>query len=551
MLTRLKAAYRALFHPEPAPVQAPQKTPTGISVRALQNVQEFIAADQSAPRVELKMPELPPGVRPAKPLSGDALYLAMDSNGQPEQMAMDDGGQSIPAFGWLNTYGGLGCTLTFPGYPYLANLTQISEYRAPSEVISTEMTRKWLKIVSKGDKGGAGVGDRIKELTDRMVELKVRDVFKTAAWYDGVFGRGQVYIEIKGDEGDLARQKPLTIENNGGVKKGSLKSLKAIEPYWTTPASYNASYPERADYYVPQSWYIMGRKTHSTRLLNFVSREVPDILKPSYNFGGISMSQLMEPYVNMWLRTRKSVNDLINKFSITTLLTDLNATLSGGDGSDTVKRATLFTRLRDNLGLFMLNKGTEELGQVNTPLSTLDKLQAQSQEHMAAPCHIPLIKLFGVVPTGLNATGEGEIQVWYDFVRACQENLFGPQMDILIKVIQLDLWGSIDPNIGYEWVALDEPTAKEKAEERKSNADEAAVYLTNGVVDPDEVRTKLQSDPNSGWDQLQGSAPEPEEPAEPSIDPTTEASMGHEAEQNDAQREHELAITKLKMGAAA
>jgi phage-related protein (TIGR01555 family) len=171
----------------------------------------------------------------------------------------------------------------------------------------------------------------------------------------------------------------------------------------------------------------------------------------------------------------------------------------------------------------LINKGTEEMGQQNTPLGTLDALQAQSQEHMAAPCHIPLIKLFGVVPTGLNATGEGEIQVWYDFVRSRQENLFGPQFDVILKLIQLDLFGSIDPNIGYEWVPLDEPTAKEKAEERKSDAERDTAYINAGVVDPDEVREKLQRDPNSGYDNLSGPAPGPPAlPMDPNAPPLSE-----------------------------
>ncbi len=551
MLSRFKAAWRALVGTPDAPTEAPEKPQAGLKLSVLNNILEAIKADDTAPRVTLKLPDLPPGVRPAKPLTKDdpGLFLAMDES--PDIVM--DGTMDLPAFGWLSNYNGLGCTLTFPGYPYLANLTQISEYRSPSEVISTEMTRKWLKLVRKGaaakkkpgDSGDAAA-DKMEKIDARMVELKVRDKFRKAAWYDGIYGRGQIYIDIDKQDDEMGRQKPLMIDDNGGVGKGTLKGLTVIEPYWTTPYSYNASFPEKADYYVPQSWYIMGRKTHTTRLLPFISREVPDILKPAYNFGGISMSQLMEPYVNMWLRTRKSVNDLVNIFSIVTLSTDMNAALAGGSGDSLTRRAQLFTAMRDNKGMLLINKNTEELGLQNVPLGTLDKLQAQAQEHMAAPCHIPLIKLFGVVPTGLNATGEGEIQIWYDFVKACQENLFGPQMDIVLKLIQLDLFGSVDDSIGYEWVPLDEPTAKEKAEERKSNADEAGVLIDKGVVDPDEAREKLQRDPNSGWDNLVGDAPEPPEPELPTVDPTAEATMGHEAEQNDAQRDHEKELAKIK-----
>ncbi|WP_163360700.1 anti-CBASS protein Acb1 family protein, partial [Klebsiella aerogenes] len=74
---------------------------------------------------------------------------------------------------------------------------------------------------------------------------------------------------------------------------------------------YNTTNPLAADWYKPALWYVQGRPVHATRLLTFVGREVPDLLKPAYSFGGLSMSQMAKPYVDNWLRTRASVADLI------------------------------------------------------------------------------------------------------------------------------------------------------------------------------------------------------------------------------------------------
>jgi hypothetical protein len=306
----------------------------------------------------------------------------------------------------------------------------------------------------------------------------------------------------------------------------------------------------------------MGRKTHCTRMLTFVGREVPDLLKPAYNFGGISLTQLMQPYVAFWLRTRKSVNDLINNFSITVIATDMSATLEeGSDGSSFLNRLKLFIQSRSNQGIGAINKDTEEVVQVNTPLSGLSELQAQSQEHMAAPGHIPLIKMFGITPTGLGATGEGEIQCWYDWIGAYQNKFYGPHYDKLLIIAQCDLFGKVDDDISYEWVKLDEPTAKELAEIRKSDADAGTGYINAGVISPDEERERLQDDPESGYSNLSGSAPEPPEPADGDIeaDPSDLAAQGnehaageadkdraHEAEQNDLDRKHKEKLASTK-----
>jgi phage-related protein (TIGR01555 family) len=533
-------------------VTAKPKRPMYISAALLERTAQAMRAENPQTFVTYKAPDLPPNVRPDKPPAG--VKLAHD---EMPAMALDS---SAPVFGWLNQYSQFGCGLFFPGYPYLAELTQISEYRAPSETTSTEMTRKWLEHVSKS---GGDKSEKIAQIDARMKELKVRELFERAALLDGEFGRAQIMLNIKGQDSDEARQLPLDL-SPAGIKKGSLVSLACIEPYWSTPFSWNAMYPERADFYKPQSWYIMGRKTHSSRLLTFIGREVPDLLKPAYNFGGISLSQLMQPYVNMWLRTRKAVNDLVNNFSITMLATNMAATLEEGQSVDSptglLARLALFTQSRNNQGVGAIDKDSEEILQVNTPLSGLSELQAQSQEHMAAPGHIPLIKMFGVTPTGLNATGEGEIKVWYDWIAAFQAKFFGPHYDVLLKAVQLDLFGAIDDDIAYQWVPLDEPTQKELAEIRKSDADAGTAYINAGVISPDEERERLQDDPQSGYNNLSGPAPEPEEPeGDIETDPSDLAAQGnehasteaekqrqHEAEQAELDRKHEAALAKAK-----
>jgi hypothetical protein len=53
----------------------------------------------------------------------------------------------------------------------------------------------------------------------------------------------------------------------------------------------------------------MGTEVHASRMPAFVGHPVPDMLKPAYSFGGLSLSQMAKPYVDIWLQTRESVGD--------------------------------------------------------------------------------------------------------------------------------------------------------------------------------------------------------------------------------------------------
>ena len=429
----------------------------------------------------LQLPRLPPGVRKGFNRQG---------------LAMDDGsGGPMPGSAFLanNTVYGMSMFgLYFPGYPYLAELAQRSEYRQPVETTAKELTRNWIEFKSRGT---GDKSEKIQQIQEAFEEFKVQEVFRKAAMHDGFYGLGQVFIDIAG-QNDHAL--PLVVDQRT-IKKGSLRGFVNVEPMWVTPLTYNAIDPTMPDFYKPSAWMVMGRRTDQTRLLNFTSYEIPDIIKPAYNFGGISLTQLIEPYVTRWLKTVGAVNQLINNFSIIYLQTDMDAVLEGESDSDLLKRLRMFTRDRNNQGIFVTDKNRELLQQLAVPLSSLDHLQAQAQEHMAAPTHLPLVVLTGITPSGLNATSEDEIQIFYDWILSVQKHLFRAHIRTILRIIQLHLWGKIDPDITFGFVPLKQVVGEAAARMRKMASDAAIAYIDAGVLDPKEERERLANDPDSGY----------------------------------------------------
>ena len=428
----------------------------------------------------------PPGVVPA---SNRQSALALDAT----------------PYDYVNgVYGG---TASFQGYPYLANLAQLPEYRAISDTIATELTRKFVKITSKGDTDKT---EKIKKVQDCFDRLDVRGKFRESALYDGLYGRGQIYAEFKAKGNQLVSEMddgnelkaPLFLSNKK-IRKGSLVGLRTIEPVWTYPSAYNATNPLARDYYQPGAWYVMNKTVHTSRLLTFVSRPVPDLLKASYNFGGLSMSQLAEPYVNNWLRTRDSVSDMIHSYSVAGLSTDLSTLLGDGESAtDLANRAALFTQTRDNRGLMILNKDSEEFFQFNTPLSGLSDLQEQAQGQLCFVSHLPPIKLFGVSPGGLSGSGEDIMVAFRDWIGSQREILFTDNLNQIMGFIQLSELGELDPDIVWEFEPLEEMSDAEIAEinDKKSKTDVALIGA--GVLAPEEVRTRLAADEHSGYNGL-------------------------------------------------
>ena len=490
MIGKLRRALRGLFKPVADAAPAPVATPPG--ARAPMRISDAMLSamraqkDAPAPVPVFTMPQHPAGVVP------EGKGLAMDSA---------IGGVQSWANGFaLNGFFTEG--ITFLGYAYLSELAQRPEYRVIAETIASEMTRKWIRFTSNE---GEDKSEKIKQLEAEFKRLNVRDLFCRAAEQDGFFGRGHIYIDTGDTDNPDELQKPIgTGWDKLSIAKFANKPIEAmrtVEAVWCYPTAYNSNDPLKDNWYRPDSWYVQAKIVHTTRLITFIGREVPDLLKPTYSFGGLSLSQMVKPYVDNWLETRQSVNDIISMFSVFLLATNLQETLQAG-GDQLFKRAELFNLVRSNRGLMMIDKDTEDFKNVSVPLSTLDMLQAQSQEHMASVSHIPLVKLLGTQPAGLNASSEGEIQVFYDYVHSFQEKLFRQPLHRLLGLVMISLWGTPDDGIGFEFEKLWGLDEKEAADVEKTKAERDQILIDTGVISPEESRKRVAADPDSDFSSI-------------------------------------------------
>lgn len=372
------------------------------------------------------------------------------------------------------TIGGLAdAGLEFMGYPFLSILAQRPEYRIMSETIADDATRRWIDFEVVGAKRQeekereeqgrqrqsaaavapasnpiagtpapgrsfedpdpderrktierAGKMDKVKAIKDELSRLEARDRLYCNSRDDGFFGRSHLYLNFGTDiDGDAPDELRVPIgdgrDSLSRAKVGRdrpLKSLRVIEPVWTYPTTYNAVNPLREDWYNPQVWYVLGKEIHRSRLPTFIGHPVPDLLKPAYSFGGLSLSQMAKPYVDIWLKTRSAVGELIHSFSVMVLMTDMQTILQDGSpgAAGLLLRADEFNAFRDNQNLFVLNKESEDFKNVSASLAGLHELQSQAQEHMASICRIPLVKFTGISPSGLNACLVGDTLIETD-----------------------------------------------------------------------------------------------------------------------------------------
>ena len=389
----------------------------------------------------------------------------------------------------------------FLGYPVLAALMQRVEYMNAISSIADDMTREWIEF-----KASAGVdkSGRIKELTDKFESIRVQAEIKTHITQALGFGRAHLYL----DTGDTDDRDELKQDLGTGARSAStafkmpgkqLLGLRPIEPVWVSPHDYETSNPLKPNWYKPNAWHVMATEVHASRLLTTIPFPVSDLLKPAYSFGGLPMIQLGKPYVDNWLNVRQGTTDIVLAYSIFALGTEMGDVLSGGAGTNLEQRVALFNKWRSNKGTFVYDKEKEDFKNISANVAGIEAIQAASQEHMSAAWRIPLVKLTGISPSGLNASSEGEIRVYYDLIHSEQEAWLRPILQIVMDLCSIELFGDVDSDITFDFIKLFEVTELEAAQIRTADAQTGSLLIQEQVISTEEERGRVADDPDSPY----------------------------------------------------
>jgi hypothetical protein len=329
-----------------------------------------------------------------------------------------------------------------------------------------------------------------------------------------IFGIRVCVFEVESDDPEYY-EKPFNID---GVTQGSYKGIRQVDPYWMMPVltGDESSNPVSEYFYDPSYWVIGGRKYHRSHLVIGRGPEVPDILKPTYIYGGVSLTQRIYERVYAAERTANE-GPLLAVTKRTTVLKTNLATAMGNWAAFTAKLLK-WTELRDNFGVKTIGE-QETLEQHDTSLADLDKTIMNQYQLVASIAEVPAVKLLGTSPTGFGSEGTQETKSYHERLESVQKFL-SPFLKRHHEMLCRSMFG-IDLPIRHAWNRVDTFTAMELATLNKLKADTNAIYTNDiAAISPDEVRTGLKNDPLSGYGHLG------DQPAEEEIGATPENDQG-------------------------
>lgn len=380
-----------------------------------------------------------------------------------------------------------------------------------------DMVRKWIRInVSMADDSDA---DRNVEAASDMMaaldELKARQRIKQALTWAQVFGGSLVFIGADDGGGSDIESMAQPLREN------AIRSIKFLDVYdrWDVEieSEYNdplqENFGQAETYRVRQAGSVRGTAAlpemiiHESRTLRFDGIRVNRrrLLRNNgwHDSAYVRLDEVLADFGLSW----SSVAHLLADFAPMVFTSAGISDSLAMDGVGVVMdRLTEMDLCRSTVRMVPIDEG-EALERKATPLAGMDGVMALFILQVCAAARMPVTKLFGQSPSGLNTTAEGDLSFWYDRVEQAQSDDLRCQLERLIDLLWLTKdgpTGGAEPKSwSFDFEPLWQLSQDEETQARKTQAETDQTYIDAGVLEPDEVaRSRFGGDRYSFETQL-------------------------------------------------
>ena len=337
-------------------------------------------------------------------------------------------------------------------------------------IIPDDMTRQWFTLAGMGPEH-AGALERAQR------RMALRERINEGLRWGRLYGGAAGILLIRGQEGMLER--PLELES---VLPGTFAGLYILDRWCgITPELELVSDVSDPDFGLPAYYQINspeGRivtRVHHSRVVRFTGRELPYLERLAELYWGESEVESLYQDVVKHDNVSANMAALTFRANVDTMeVEDLDQLFSLSSGAqqrrfwETMQAQSV---MKSNFGMQLVNKG-DQIHNTQYTFTGLQEVYDSMCLDLSGASRIPVAKLVGRAPAGLNATGESDLRNYYDYVDTLRESKLRPVLERILPVLCMSVLGGIPGVLDIQFPPLWTPTAKEAAEiaEKKSLA---------------------------------------------------------------------------------
>lgn len=381
-------------------------------------------------------------------------------------------------------------------FDYLTrNRTQLEAAYRTAWLVSAAVDAPAEDMTTQGiELEGSLKPDQISAMYAEMDNLQIWTATANGLRWARLFGGAIGVILIDGQD----VSKPLRMETVG---KDSFKGLLILDRWLVNPNLTNLITQPGPELGLPKYYDVVADSNampsmhiHHTRVIRFEGLPLPYYQWLAEQTWGESVIEKIHDRLVAFDSGTMGVAQLLFKAHLRTLqvknLRELIA--AGGEAYEALlKQLQSIRLLQSNEGLTVLD--AEDEFQAHTfSFSGIDSTLLQLGQQLSGALQIPLVRLFGQSPAGLNATGESDLRTYYDKIHREQNSRLKVPLQRILDVLARSMGIKLPKDFNFHFRPLWQLTEVEKSEIAAKDAETITKIWDSGTVSEQIVLRELK-----------------------------------------------------------
>src|SRR5487761_2349260 len=348
------------------------------------------------------------------------------------------------------------------------------------DVVADDMTRQGVEYVNEMPPDDQ---EKLDHCIERLgVWAAINDTIKWGRLYGGSLGGSLI------DGQDM--RTPLRLETIG---PGSFKGVLSLDRWMVDPTLEDlvtdfGPFLGLPKYYRVQANApaLRGMAVHYSRcIFRIEGVRLPYQQRLTENLWGLSVLERLYDRMISYDLVSTGIAQLINKAYLRTLSIDgmREVVSAGGPALDgLVKYTEMMRRFQGIEGITLIDAKDKFEAQTHGAFSGLESAAMQGAQQLSGALQIPLTRLFGQAPAGLNATGDNDMRNYYDHIKQRQERDLHHGVITTYKCAAISEGLQLPPNFAIGFRSLWQLTETDKATIAKTNEETVSAAHEAGLI---------------------------------------------------------------------
>lgn len=350
------------------------------------------------------------------------------------------------------------------------------------DLVADDMTRAGIEIKSKMQP------QDLERLEDKAIDLDLWGKLNETIKWGRLYGGAIAVLMIDGQD----PRSPLDMRT---IKPGQFKGLAVFDRWMLEPSledlvtEFN-QFTGTPRYYrvLSNAPYMQGKAIHYSRIvLRGGGVKLPYQQALIENLWDLSIVERVYDRLVAFDSATTGAAQLVYKCYLRTLKVDgLREIVAAGQSSQALTGLVAYVNMMSKYqgieGVTLIDGKDEYSSEHHGAFSGLSDVMLQFGQQLSGALQIPLVRLFGQSPAGLNSTGESDVRTYYDNVNSQQNKVMKVGVTKLYQVLALSLGISVPDNFRINFRPLWQLTEEQRANITKTVVDAVAAAKELSIV---------------------------------------------------------------------